>query len=515
MSQDITETIRTETIRLLAVSRESAFLRPLCAIAESNAWHVESAKSAWDAMERVQSSVAPHLLLLDLPRGDGDSLHILRWLRRIRPDLPVIVTCFPEDASLRKEATRLGAEEVLIRPFDEVRLESSIYRHLISAESAQGELGSEDIEQLGPDSFFVSASPITQKLKAQAQLLAEADVPVLILGEPGSGKDTVARLIHKLSVRSGFKFLKVNCADMPGELLESELFGSDRSASNNVTAAGKLERADKGTLYVDEIANMPLGLQSRLMQVVQDKVLKVPGCDRTISLDVRVLASTSASIERALAERKLREDLYYRLSAFTVQVPPLRQRRGEIAILLQHLMHHLARHYGLPPREFSPPVLDACQQHSWPGNLRELENFVKRYLVAGDTELTFNDSSSAAIDSHDAAYVSSTSEHRVSSHVSDFDRGQSGPKSLKSLMQTVKWEAERNAIGSALQKTGWNRKAAARLLQVSYRTLLYKIDQYHMSASESFASPLPAGKLPLDGTAGRTNSSGKPGRTEF
>jgi two-component system, NtrC family, response regulator AtoC len=502
-----------ENIRLLVVSRESALLRALCSIAEVNSWHVESAMSPWDAMERIQSSVAPHLLLLDLPRSDGDSLHILRWLRRIRPDLPVIVTCFPEDAGLKKEATRLGAQEVLIRPLDEIRLEASLSRYLIASNHGQGEIGSEDIEQLGPDSFFVSASPITQKLRAQAQLLAEADVPVLILGESGSGKHTVARLIHKLSVRSGFKFLKVNCADMPGELLESELFGSDRSSSGH-SVPGKLERADKGTLYLDEIAEMPLGMQGRLMQVLQEKVMPVPGSDQPIALDVRVLAATSAGIDRALAERRLREDLYYRLSAFTVQVPPLRQRRSEIAILLQHLMHYLARHYGLPPREFSPNVLDACQQYSWPGNMKELEKFVKRYLVAGETELRFNDPLATLTGSHDRGSVSNPAARRIADDFGDSERGQSGPKSLKSLMQTVKWEAERNAIGSALQKTGWNRKAAARLLQVSYRTLLYKIDQYHMRASESFISPLPGAKLSFEGSAVRTNGNHKPGRTE-
>ncbi len=472
----------SETIRLLVVSRESTFLRRLCSIAEVSSWQVESATSPWDAMERMQSGLAPHLFLLDVPLGDGDSLHILRWVHRLRPDLPVIVTCFAEDAGHKKEAIRLGAQEVLIRPIDEAQLESSISRHLLLPEDAQGEIASEDIEQVGPDSFFVSASPLMQKLRAQAQLLAEADVPVLILGEPGSGKDAVARLIHKLSVRSGFKFLKVNCADMPGELLEAELFGSDRasSPSNGAAALGKLERAEKGTLFVEEITEMPLGLQAKLMQVLQDKALLMPGRDRTVPVDVRILAATSASIDRALAERKLREDLYYRLSAFTAQVPPLRQRKSEIAILLHHSMHQLARQYGLPPREFSRAAFDACHNYSWPGNLTELENFVKRYLVAGDKELTFNEVSLAdGANGRPATTVSG----QVSAHVypSGAMDEPSGPKSLKSLIQSVKWEAERNAIGSALQKTGWNRKAAAQLLRVSYRTLLYKIEQYHLA----------------------------------
>jgi len=498
----------TETVRILVVSRESAVLRPLWAIAEPNSWQVEVAASAWDAIERVQSGLAPHVFVLDLPRGDKDCLHILRWLRRLRPDLPVVVICSPEDAERRNEITRLGAQEVLIRPFDDARLESVIYRHLSPLENAQGGIASEDIEQVGPDVFFVSASPITQRLRAQIQLLAEADVPVLILGEPGSGRDSVARLIHKLSVRSGFRFLKVNCADMPGELLEAELFGDGRPLSSGGSRPGsaKLERAEKGTILLEEIAEMPLGLQERLMQVLQDKVLvNEGGGDKRASLDVRILAGTSASIERALSERKLREDLYYRLSAFTVQVPPLRQRKSEITVLLRHTMHQLAKHYGLPARDFSPAVLASCQQYSWPGNLRELESFVKRYLVSGDTELVFND---LLMKSTGTDGRPETSAYQIAvGYGGNLNRepDQSGAKSLKSLIQDVKSEAERNAIATALKKTGWNRKAAARLLQVSYRTLLYKIDQYHMTSSETFVSPLPAGKLSLQHTLNRSN----------
>jgi two-component system, NtrC family, response regulator AtoC len=497
----------TETVRLLAVSREPTFLRPLCSIAESNAWHVESAMSAWDAMERIQSGLAPHMLLLDLPRGDGDSLHILRWLRRLHPDLPVIVTCFPEDAGYKKEAIRLGAQEVLIRPFEEGGLESSIYRQLVGPENGRGEIASEDIEELGPDSVFISASPITQKLRAQTQLLAEADVPVFILGEAGSGKDTVARLIHKLSVRSGFNFMKVNCADMPGELLETELFGSEGTFSSGSSQAGtgKLQRAERGTLFVNEITEMPLGIQTKLMHVLQDKVLYTPGRDQAIPVDVRVLAATSISIDRALAERKLREDLYYRLSAFTVQVPPLRQRKSEIALLLRHSMHQLGKHYGLPQRKFPLAVLDACQNYSWPGNLKELENFVKRYLVAGDTELPFKNHDSD-VTGNDRGYAIGAAAGMTQGGSSTEDT-QSGPKSLKSLVQSLKCEAERNAIGTALRKTGWNRKAAARLLQVSYRTLLYKIEQYHMNSSESLRDPLPETQFPTVGVGSKGKAS--------
>ncbi|HTY84365.1 MAG TPA: sigma-54 dependent transcriptional regulator [Silvibacterium sp.] len=494
----------TETMRLLVVSRESAILRPIWAIAESHSWQVENAVSAWDAMERIQSAVAPHLLVLDVPRGDGDSVHILRWMRRLRPELPILVLCFPEDTGRKAQAIRLGAHEVLTRPIDEEQLESVIRRYVISSEMA-AEMVSEDIEAVGPEAFFISAGPVSQKLRAQAELLAEADVPVLIVGEKGSGRDTVARLIHKLSIRSGFKFLKVNCADMPVELLEAELFGSGR---NSDAGRGKLERAEKGTVFLDEVTEMPLSLQARLVKVFRDKSIPPSGSNFASPVDVRLLASTSCDIERALAEGKLREDLYYRLSAFTVQVPPLRQRKGEIAVLLRHFMHRLARHYGLPAREFSSTVLESCQRHAWPGNLTELEGFVKRYLVAGDSEVSFHEIDGGP---NGVNAERKPSEHKVESKVARSSEAELAfvPKSLKSLIQSVKSEAERSAIAAALQKTGWNRKAAARLLQVSYRSLLYKIEQYEMSGPPLSISASGRPGFVQHGSTDKGNGNGK------
>ena len=490
----------TEAVRLLVVSREPGVLRPLWSIAESNSWHLETAGSGWEALERIQAGALPNLLLLELPRGDGDSLYVLRWLRRLRPELPVILLSHPEDIGREKEAVRLGAHDFLVQPLEEKQLERAIRRHLASLDDhVPIDFTSDDVEQLGDGTFFVGASPVTQKLRAQAELLAQANVPVLIVGEPGSGRDTTALLIHKRSVRSSFRFLKVSCAALPAELLEKELFGyRDASGkSDRRSSPGKFELCDRGTIFLDQIAEMPLGLQEKLLHVMQEKQFLKPGMAYPIDVDVRILASSDMNIERALAEKKLREDLYYRLSAFTVHVPALRQRKDEIPFLLQHFMHKLARHYVLPAREFSPAVLEACQSYSWPGNVRELENFVKRYLMIGDDSIGL-----PGYDPDEAA------ENIRSMRIPDTQRGfeseefVSGSKSLKSLIQDVKSEAERNAIASALEKTGWNRKAAARLLKVSYRTMLYKIEHYHMSSSDSYASPY------INGNGSRGNGHG-------
>ncbi len=487
-----------ETLRLLVVSSEVSVLRLLGSTAQSNSWHVETSASGWDAMERVQSGVAPHLLLVDIHPGDGEGLHLLLWLRRLRPDLPIAVMCDPDDKSSQKEATRMGANHVLLRPVIKEQIESLVRKTLGSSDDDKdADMASENIEALGEDEFFLSVSPITQKVRTQAELLAQTDVPVLILGEPGSGKGTIARLIHKLSVHAGFKFLRVNCSEMPGDLLEIELFGrrngSNGSASGR-TGLGKLEIGENGTLLLDEITAMPLSLQTRLLQVLQNKRFSRPGDDRPVEVGVRILAASSDKVDRALAEKRLHDGLYYRLSAFTIHVPPLRQRKDEIKALVRYSMHKLARYYGLPPRDFSSSVLEACFNHSWPGNLEELETFVKRYLVAGDKEFPVSGSESGFGSNGDAN--GRTVGISANPPVPDGSR-MTVAKSLKALIQGIKCETERNAIAAALGKTGWNRKAAARLMGVSYRTMLYKIDQYHMSAPETFISPFLRSPVPI------------------
>ncbi len=478
------------SVRLLVVSREPAVLRPLWSIGESNCWHLETAGSGWEALERLQAGAAPDLLLLELAGSDGDGLHMLRWLRRMRPDLPIILISPTDDAASKQEAIRLGAQAIVVRPLEEQQLEFVIRRNLGAASSDALDIRSEDVEPIGDGGFFIAASPIMRKLRVQAELLAQAQVPVLILGESGSGKSTAAQLIHGLSVRAERKLLKVNCAALPGHLLEEELFGRATAVEigNARARAGKLELSEKGTLLLDEIVEMPTDLQHALLQVLQNKRLVRLNGDKSIEVDVRILAATSANIDEAVASKKLREDLYYRLSAFTLHVPPLRQRKEEIPLFLHHFMQQSAKRYSLPRRIFSPAMLEACQRYSWPGNLSELEMFVKRYLVMSDHEFASGQEPIPG-GMTELGYSLSRLPAPVAPVVSDSREQASVPDSLKLLVQSVRIEAERNAIVAALQKTGWNRKAAARMIKVSYRTLLYKIEQYHLRPSTARQFP--------------------------
>ena len=490
-----------EPAQILLVSKERSARDLPWISCENHGWQLEIASGGWEALERVQSGPGPDLILLDLIPGDSEGLHALRWLRRVRPDLPVLLLASSDDPNQKLEAIRLGAQDYLVRPLQAEQLETAIRRSLFYyTENVESEIVADEIEQIGDDMFFVAASPAMRKLRAQAELLAHVNAPVLLFGENGSGKELAARLIHKLSVRSGFRFLKLNCAALPGDLLESELFGVN---GNGRSKPSKLELCQRGTLFLDEITEMPMSLQTKLLHVLQDGHFVKLGGENRIEMDVRILAATQINLEQAILERKLREDLYYRLSAFTVHVPALRQRKEEIPLLLGHFMNRLARRYNLPARIFSAAALDVCQRHSWPGNLRELEKFVKRYLVMGD-----EGPNTGALDrDDDPAFWNSylpPSAERAGLSIESV-KPQMG---LKSLVQSVKGEAERNAIATALEQAGWNRKAAARLLKVSYRTLLYKIEQYHMNPpasrlsgyggtrkGESAASSITSGRL--------------------
>ena len=456
---------------MLVVGRDASALRSLWSIGEAQSWHLEVADTGWDALERLQSGYSPDLLVLNLPRSNGDSLHTLRSLKRLRPELSIILLSHSRDPKSKVEAIRLGAQEFLVRPLEQKRLETVMSRYL---NSRNRELEADnDLEQISDNLFFVAGSPVMRKLRAQLKVVAQLDIPVLIVGESGSGKESAARLIHRLSARSQLKFVQVSCAAVPSELLEGELFGHENGpfGSTTHTKRGKLDMAEKGTILLNEITEMSSGLQAKILHLIEDKQFCRLGGGTTINADVRVLAATNLDIEQALKDKKLREDLYYMLGACILRVPPLRERREEIPLLMQQFMHRLATHYDLPAQTFSPAVLQVCQAHSWPGNLRELEHFVKRYLVIGDQEFALSELN------RDNCNPQSCKEP-IKGADPDAPQSDAG---LKSLLHTVKGETEKNAIAAALDQTRWNRKAAARLLKVSYRTLLYKIEQHHMS----------------------------------
>jgi DNA-binding NtrC family response regulator len=459
----------TEKAHVLLVDDEPGMLRYIRTLLEVEDYKVETASTGEEAVERVQKGSRPDLVLCDLLMPGIDGLQTLEQIRHLQPGVKVVMLSCVGDTRKVVQAMRLGAYDYLTKPFQKAELDAVLNQCLgTNQQNYSGE-----VEELAEDQFFVAASPAMRKLRSEAALVANVDIPVLMLGESGTGKEIMARLIHKLSPRAHRTFLKVNCAAVPADLLESELFGYEAGAFTGANHAkpGKFELCNKGTILLDEIGEMPTTLQAKLLHILQDGQFSRLGSRSVIKADVRILAATNINIPEALATKRLREDLYYRLNAFTLNVPPLRQRKEEIPILLKHFMARQSERYARPPLPLTPDLLQACMDHSWPGNLRELSNFVKRYLVLGDEKLAINelrpksDGSGAQFDP-----ASKNSE------------GSGG--GLKSLARTAKDGAEAEAIAKALDETNWNRKQAAALLKISYKALLYKIRQYGIAQAK-------------------------------
>jgi two-component system, NtrC family, response regulator AtoC len=460
----------TEAVNILLVDDEPGMLRYIRTLLEVDDYTVQTASTGEEALQQVEKGLRPDLVLLDLLMPGIDGLQTLEQLRQLVPGLKVVMLSCVSDTRKVVQAIRLGAQDYLTKPFQKAELTTIIDQCL--GKNQQNLPG--EVEELYDDVFFVAASPAMRKIRSQAALVANVDIPVLMLGESGTGKEVVARLIHKLSPRAHRTFLKVNCAAVPGDLLESELFGHEAGAFTGATHAkpGKFELCNKGTILLDEIGEMPALLQAKLLHVLQDQTFSRLGSRSVIKVDVRILAATNINIPEALASKRLREDLYYRLNAFTLQLPPLRERKEEIPILLKHFMSRMAEQYARPPLPLSPGMLQACHDYSWPGNLRELNNFIKRYLVLGDEKLAIQELQPRA----------DTPGARAEAAHSPAEANTGG---LKSVARGAKDEAEAEAIRQALDQTNWNRKQAAALLQISYKALLYKIRQYGIAQTKS------------------------------
>ncbi|HEV3512090.1 MAG TPA: sigma-54 dependent transcriptional regulator [Candidatus Sulfotelmatobacter sp.] len=462
--------------KILLVDDEPGMLRYIKTLLEVDDYKVETATTGEEALQRVEKGLEPDLVLLDVLMPGIDGLQTLEQLRQKRPGVKVIMLSCVADTRKVVQAMKLGAQDYLTKPFQKAELDAVIDLSLGQGKQAV----SGDVEELADDVFFIAASPAMRKIRSQAALVANVDIPVLLLGESGTGKEVLGRLIHKLSPRAHRTFLKVNCAAVPADLLESELFGYEPGAFTGATHAkpGKFELCNKGTILLDEIGEMPPLLQAKLLHVLQDQQFSRLGSRSVIKVDVRILAATNINIPEALASKRLREDLYYRLNAFTLTLPPLRDRKEEIPVLLKHSMTRMAERYARPPLPLSPALLQACHNHSWPGNLRELNNFLKRYLILGDESLAVTELLPRN-DGNGGTLGDSTKKS---------DGG-----GLKGLARSAKDEAEAQAITQALEQTNWNRKQAAAMLQISYKALLYKIRQYGIAEAKGGHHKLSAG----------------------
>jgi len=451
---------------ILVVDDEPSMLKYLQTVLELDSYRVSTASNGTEAVEKVQRS-NPDLVLLDMVMPGADGLETLQRIRETRPATKVVMLSCVRDTRKVAQAMRLGAQDYLSKPVQKEEMEEVLRFCLENTDPSSP--GAGEAIEVSQGVYFFSATPQMRQLRAQAMQVARFDFPVLLLGESGTGKEVLAHLIHKYSDRSHRTFLKVNCAAVPSELLESELFGYEPGAFTgaNKSKPGKFELCNKGTLLLDEIGEMSPALQAKLLQVLQDGQFSRLGGRTTVKVDVRVLAATNINMPQAIAQKTFREDLYYRLNSFVLRMPSLRERREEVPMMLRHFMIHLADRYACAPLNVSARLVEACENYEWPGNIRELENFVKRFLVLGDE--------SAAI-----AELQKGPAHEASNAVVIplEEKLQPPQPDLKEMVRSLKNGAEMEAIAQVLEETAWNRKRAATKLNISYKALLYKIRQY-------------------------------------
>lgn len=435
---------------------------------------------------RTLRSFDPNLVLLDYTLPPVDGSETLERLKQLRPETPVIVYSGHTDPEVIFRLSKLGAEDYITTPFRLNDLFGRISRVL--EKRIQNDGGTQLRDRVRQQSDFwtlFGTSQRMEEIKNTIEQVADTSATVLIRGESGTGKEVVARMIHSHSVRRDKPFVKVNCAAIPHELLESELFGYEPGAFTgaNRQKLGKFDQANFGTLFLDEISEMHPALQAKLLHVLQDGQFSRLGGKRDIAVDVRVLAATNKFLEQAVAQGAFREDLFYRLNVVTVHIPPLRERSEEIPLFLDFFLRKYSEFYGKQPPPFSEYAVSRMLEYAWPGNIRELENLVKRYVIVGNESQIIRElathkpiiqsDAAPAIVSNAAPPPPVASLPPTTSRVNT--ESDDGRPSLLEIGRRAAMKAEREYIERVLLETRWNRRQAARVLKISYKALLNKL----------------------------------------
>ena len=450
-------------LTLLVVDDDAGMRAWLAAFAAEQGLAVECAGSGEQGLEIFRKRT-PDLVTLDLSLPGMDGLATLRQLRALAPSVPVIMLSGVADTRNIALAVKHGATDFLRKPFEPHELEAAFAKAVRRCEARE--------RDDSPGLVFAGRSRKMRLVEEMIDQVADTDITVLIRGESGTGKELVARTLHARSSRAQRNFVKVNCAALPAELLESELFGYERGAFTGASTRrlGKFELSHRGTIFLDEISEVHPGLQAKLLQVLQDGHFSRLGGEADISVDARVIAASNRNLETAVRECTFRADLFYRLNVVTIQLPPLRERREEIPFLTDFFLERYAREYGRDPKPVPPDLREVLSSYDWPGNIRELENLVKRVVVL--------DSVAPAIGELRARMADACRPAPIATPSTDLQRflaGETDRVSLKRVGREAAQRAEAKLIAKVLEQTRWNRKEAAEILQISYKALLYKM----------------------------------------
>jgi len=466
-----------ERFRVLVIDDDPGVRDYLETLALRLGYRVTAVGDGEEALATLDES-KPDIITLDAVLPGMDGLETLRRLKQRIPEVPVVMLSGHGQARTIVEAMKLGASDFLRKPFEveelELAFQKALEKHALKEEVEQlrGRVRNES-DVLG----LFGDNPKMLEVRKMIEQVADTDITVLIRGESGTGKELVARGLYSLSGRRTYPFVKVNCAALPSELLESELFGFEKGAFTGALRRklGKFEYANHGTIFLDEISEMHPGLQAKLLQVLQDGEFSRLGGESDVRVDTRIIAATNRNLEEAVKDGSFREDLYYRLNVVTVNLPPLRDRIDAVPLLVDHFLTKYNEQYKKDLGELTDSTVKVMHEYHWPGNVRELENMVKRMVVLGNEQTVLQEIA-----------MRGKPEETTKGETAGFDLDAlgvdfSGGVDLKAISKRASQIAEKRVIDKVLQQTRWNRKEAALRLQISYKALLYKMKENGLS----------------------------------
>ncbi len=469
----------SDRFRVLVIDDDPGVRDYMEALVSRQGYEVFAVADGEQALESL-AETRPDLVTLDVVLPGMDGLATLGELKKRIPDVPVVMLSGHGQARNIVEAMRLGASDFLRKPFEVEELELAFQKALEKRALKQEVQQLRDRVRSETEMALLYGDNIRMKeVRDVIEQVADTDITVLVRGESGTGKELVARTLFQLSDRRERAFVKVNCAALPSELLESELFGFEKGAFTGAQKRklGKFEYADNGTIFLDEISEMHPSLQAKILQVLQDGVFSRLGGERDVQVDARVIAATNRNLEEAVADGSFREDLYYRLNVVTITVPPLRDRMDSIPMLVDHFLGKNNEQYKKNVERLTPETMNVFMKYHWPGNVRELENMVRRMVVLGSEQSVLDEIASRG--NREKREQEPTDLLSLDAMDVDFNNGDG--IDLKAISRRAAQVAEKRVIERVLGQTRWNRKEAAKRLQISYKALLYKMKENGLS----------------------------------
>ena len=434
---------------------------------------------------RMTSEAIPDLVLLDVRLPGMSGLETFRQIHRLEQKLPVIIMTAFGTTETAIEATKMGAFDYVIKPFDIPQMLATIRQALEAGRFMRSPVDMDASPDKPKGEAIIGKSPTMQEVYKSIGRVSATDATVLIRGESGSGKELVARALYQHSIRSEKPFLVINCVAIPDTLLESELFGYEKGAFTGAThrRVGKIEQASGGTVFLDEIGDMPFNLQAKMLRLLQERSVERLGGRETIPVDVRIIAATNRDLEHLISKGEFREDLYYRLKVITIWLPPLRERAGDISLLVDYFLTRFAAELGLENPGITREALSMLVSSPWPGNIRELSNTLQKALIFNrGAPLSLADISQAF--NGDAKHPHFT-EGACDESIRGWTRNLLSKGGQENLFETCMDHFGSLLVGEALNMTGGNRSQAAKLLGMSRPTLHAKIDKYNLKIETS------------------------------